>query len=57
MFQAFGQIQCTWSGFVDKQSGIEKFIVTMGTSQGSTEMFGGEDVNGDINAFNFNSIY
>ena len=29
----------------------------MGTSQGSTEMFSGEEVNGDTSAFNFNSIY
>ncbi|XP_076086791.1 uncharacterized protein LOC143057371 [Mytilus galloprovincialis] len=53
---AYGQVKCTWTGFVDKQSGIVKYVVTMGSSEGSHDMFNGQEVDGVTNTFNFNNV-
>ncbi|VDI71255.1 Hypothetical predicted protein, partial [Mytilus galloprovincialis] len=33
------QILCSWSGFLDEESPIQKFIITLGSEQGSSDIF------------------
>ena len=44
-------ILCTWYGFLDKQSPIQKYRITMGSQQGSNNIFNGTEVPGYISQY------
>ncbi|XP_063408918.1 uncharacterized protein LOC134692399 [Mytilus trossulus] len=43
-------ILCSWSGFLDEESPIQKFIITLGSEQGSSDIFEAT-VNGFVSSY------
>lgn len=39
-------IQCKWTGFLDNESPIERFNITMGSTQGASDILAGIEVSG-----------
>ncbi|CAG2246701.1 unnamed protein product [Mytilus edulis] len=49
-------ILCTWHGFLDKQSPIQKYIITMGSQQGSNNIYNGTEVPGFISEYSIQGL-
>ncbi|XP_052081925.1 uncharacterized protein LOC127719726 isoform X2 [Mytilus californianus] len=49
-------ILCTWHGFLDKQSPIQKYIITMGSQQGSNNIYNGTEVPGYISQYSIQGL-
>ncbi|VDH98959.1 Hypothetical predicted protein [Mytilus galloprovincialis] len=49
-------ILCTWYGFLDKQSPIQKYRITMGSQQGSNNIFNGTEVPGYISQYSIQGL-
>ncbi|XP_076085326.1 uncharacterized protein LOC143056125 [Mytilus galloprovincialis] len=49
-------ILCTWHGFLDKQSPIQKYIITMGSQQGSNNIFNGTEVPGYMSQYSIQGL-
>lgn len=44
-------IECSWTGFLDKQSPIKKYQIFMGDQQGANNIFNGTEVPGYMNQY------
>ncbi|CAC5392346.1 unnamed protein product [Mytilus coruscus] len=40
-------VKCTWTGFLDNESPIEKFIISLGSQEGFSDIFSDRKVNGN----------
>ncbi|XP_076085507.1 uncharacterized protein LOC143056307 [Mytilus galloprovincialis] len=49
-------ILCTWHGFLDKQSPIQKYIITMGSQQGSNNIYNGTEVPGYMSQYSIQGL-
>lgn len=54
IFQLNSPVLCKWTGFLDKQSPIQKYIVTMGSNEGDSNIFNGTEVPGYMSQYSIN---
>jgi len=50
-------IQCKWTGFLDNESPIQKFNISMGSSQGANDILEGHEVSGYTNLYSIQGRY
>ncbi|KAK3104702.1 hypothetical protein FSP39_008103 [Pinctada imbricata] len=50
-------LDCTWSGFIDTESPIVTYYVTMGTAQGNDDVFNNGTVAGDVQRFTIDGVF
>ncbi|XP_053400990.1 uncharacterized protein LOC123541000 [Mercenaria mercenaria] len=49
-------IECTWTGFVDKESEIKKYYITFGSKQGYDDLLLSEEIPGQITRFSAKDV-
>ncbi|VDI54125.1 Hypothetical predicted protein [Mytilus galloprovincialis] len=47
-------VKCTWTGFQDKESPIEKFLISLGSQEGFSDIFSDRKVDGNTFSYTIN---
>jgi hypothetical protein len=57
MFKAKVPVKCSWTGFQDNESPIEKFVISLGLQEGFSDVFSNREVNGHTFSYTINGLY